>query len=156
MDLDDENNDPPWKELKGQGTLDLSKLCILGKKEKDEQWKIFQAKVDHIIMRLICVRGLVPHIIDSPEWKEFVVLLNGLYHPTSADMFANKYIPTEAVFVWEKQIDILHNVKNLTLTFNGNMTRKPHSIYTVHATTPDCVTYFLGGHEGSSEHYTQE
>ena len=36
MDSDDENNDPSQKKLKGQGTLDLSKLHILGKKEKDK------------------------------------------------------------------------------------------------------------------------
>ena len=155
-DLDDEKDEHPQKKLKGQGTLDLGQLRASGKKKKEEQRKLFQAKVDHAIMRLICVRGLVPHIIDSPEWKELMELLNGLYHPTSGDIFADKYIPREAVFVREKQISILRDVQNLTLTFDGNSTRKPHSIYTVHATTPKRVTYFLDGHEGSSERHTQE
>jgi hypothetical protein len=128
----------------------------LGKKEKEEQRKLFQAKVDHVIMRLICVRGLIPHIIDSPEWKELMGLLNGLYHPTPSDAFSDKHIPSEAVFVREKQIKILRGINNLTLTFDGNTTRKPHSIYTVHATTPSRVTYFLDAHEGSSERHTQE
>jgi hypothetical protein len=42
--------------------------------------------------------------------------------------------PSEAIFVREKQIEILRGIDNLTLTFDGNTTRKPHSIYTVHAT----------------------
>lgn len=149
-------NEPPKKKVKGQGTLDLGMYRACGKKDKDEQQKLFQAKVDHVIMRLICVRGLIPHIIDSPEWKELMGLLNGVYHPTPSDAFSDKHIPSEAVFVREKQIEILRKIDNLTLTFDGNTTRKPHSIYTVHATTPTRVTYFLGAHEGSSERHTQE
>jgi hypothetical protein len=44
--------------------------------------KKFQNSVDHIIMRLICVRGLVPNLIDSPEWKELMNKLNGIYKPS--------------------------------------------------------------------------
>jgi len=64
-----------------------------------------------------------------------MLILNGTYQPMSADTFANKHIPWEAVFVPQKQIKILHTINNLTLTFDGNMTQKPHSIYTAHATT---------------------
>jgi hypothetical protein len=83
-------------------------------------------------------------------------LLNGIYHPTPSDTFTKRHIPFEAVFVREKQIKILHEIGNLTLTFDGNTTRKPHSVYTVHATTPSRVTYFLDAHEGSTERHTQE
>jgi hypothetical protein len=82
--------------------------------------------------------------------------LTGCDNPTPSDTFADRYIPNEAVFVREKQIKILREIDNLTLTFDGNTTRKPHSIYTVHATTPSRLTYFLDGHEGSSERHTQE
>lgn len=155
---DAQANGPPPKKLKRQGTLDseLGVYRAMGKKEKEEHRKLFQAKVDHVIMRLICVRGLIPHIVDSSEWKELMGLLNGIYHPTPSDAFSDKHIPSEAVFVREKQIKILQGINNLTLTFDGNTTRKPHSIYTVHATTPSRVTYFLDGHEGSSERHTQE
>ena|SRR5882757_7774290 len=83
-------------------------------------------------------------------------LLNGAYRPTSADVFAKKHIPREAVHICQKQIDILHTTDNLTLTFDGTTTRKPHSIYTAHATTPSRDTYFLGAHEGSDERHTTE
>jgi hypothetical protein len=75
---------------------------MAGKKQKVEAQKAYQAKVDHIIMRLICVRGLVPHILDSPEWKELMRTLNGQYHPTSSDLFEQKFIPQEAIYVREK------------------------------------------------------
>ena len=70
-------------------------------------------------------------------------LLNGAYRPTSADTFAAKHIPHEAVYVQQKQTEILRNIDNLTLTFDGNTTRKLQSIYTAHATTPSRKTYFL-------------
>ena len=83
-------------------------------------------------------------------------LLNGAYRPTSADTFAAKHIPREAVYVRQKQTEILCNIDNLTLTFDGNTTRKLQSIYTAHATTPSRKTYFLVAHQGSDErHPTQ-
>jgi hypothetical protein len=47
-------------------------------------------------------------------------------------------------------------INNLTLTFDGNTTRKPHSVYTVHATTPSRETYFLDAHEASDERHTTQ
>jgi len=71
----------------------------MGQKSKEEQLMAYQNKVDHIIMRLICVRGLVPHIIDSGKWKELMNLLNGMYKPTSGNTFTTRHIPHEAVYV---------------------------------------------------------
>jgi len=145
---------PPAKKLKGQATLDVSQLQGAGKKKKEESRKAFQLKVDHIVMRLICVRGLVPNIIDSPEWKELMETLNPNYHPTSSSTFAHDLIPKEAAYVRSQQIEHLKLQKNLTLTFDGTTIRKPQSLYTVHATTPLREIYFLDGHEGSDAHHT--
>ena len=148
---------PPLKKLKSQTSLNVDQLRDVGKKKKDEQLSLYKARVDHVIMRLICVRGLVPSVINSPEWRELMGLLsNNLYHPTSADTFADKHIPREAMYVREKQIERLRTINNLTLTFDGNTTRKPQSIYTVHATTPSRESYFLNAHEGSDERHTTE
>ncbi|KAG0700235.1 ribonuclease H-like domain-containing protein, partial [Suillus ampliporus] len=144
------------KQQKVQSGLDIGTLRETGKKAKEEQHKLYQSKVDHIIMRLICVRGLVPNVIDSLEWKELMNVLNPIYHPTSGDIFADKHIPREAVYVRTQQINTLRSINNLTLTFDGNTTHKPHSIYTVHATTPLCETYFLDAHEGSDERHTAD
>jgi hypothetical protein len=104
------------KQQKVQSSLNIENLQETGKKVKEEQWKLFQSKVDHIIMHLICVWGLIPNLIDSPEWKELMGVLNSIYHPMSADIFADKHIPHEAVYIHKQQIDNLHSINNLKLT----------------------------------------
>ena len=157
-----ESSEPPAKDSKArgllttQGTLTLTTLKAEGSKNKANSHKIFQQEVDHIIMRLICVRGLVPNLIDSPEWKELMQKLSGIYKPTSGDTFRDSYIPKEAAFVRNSQIDLLKKEENLTLTFDGTTIRKQESFYTAHATTPARDTYFLDGHEGTGEHHNAE
>ena len=138
------------------GELRRAPLVEAGKKTKVERDKRFQAEVDHIIMRLVCVRGLVPNVLDSPEWKELMAKLNGSYKPTSADDFRGRIIPREAAFVREKQIRLLKNEDNLTLTFDGTTIRKQESFYSAHATTALRKSYFLDAHEGSGEHHNTD
>ena len=73
-----------------QKTLDLVPLRVADKKAKAEELKKFQNSVNHIIMWLICVHGLVPNIIDELEWKELMNKLSGAYKPTSSDSFHKK------------------------------------------------------------------
>ena len=112
-------------------------------------------KANHIILRLICCRGLVPNVLDSPEWEELMTLLSSKYVMTAASKFTEEYIPAEASFVREEQLKELRKCENLTISFDGGDTRRD-SIYFVHATTPDRRTYFLEGHIGSTEHHTTE
>jgi hypothetical protein len=149
-------SEPSSKKLKSQSTLDVDRLRDVGKKARDEQVQHYQARVDHVIMRLICVRGLVPNVTDSSEWKELMGLLNDVYHPTSADTFADKHIPREAVFVRQQQIEKLRTINNLSLSFDGTGTRRQDSLYTVHATTPSRESYFLDAYQGSDERHTTE
>jgi hypothetical protein len=65
--------------ITSNGTLNLAPLRAAGAKAKVEANKTFQSEVDHIIMQLICVRGLVPNILNSPEWKELTHKLNSIY-----------------------------------------------------------------------------
>jgi len=116
--------------------------------------KQLQTKLDHCIMKLICVAGLVPRILDSSEWKEFMATANPKYHPTPSDKFEEEIIPNKAAFVRKQVMEILQKQENLTLTFDGNSTRKPQSVYTVHITTKDHDSYFVDGYEGSDEHHT--
>ena len=146
----------PIKVTKTNGTLDVTQIREAGRKRKEDEQKSFQAKVDHIIMRLICVRGMVPTVVGSDEWKELMHVLNPRYRPSSVDMFVEKYIPQEAAFVRQKQVEKLQEENNLTLTFDGTSIRKPQSFYTVHATTPSHKSYLLDGHEGSDEHHTTQ
>lgn len=113
-------------------------------------------KVNFHIVKLICVRGLIPTILDTDEWKKFVEDLNPRYEPTSSTTFVEKYIPSEAAQVRVLQLAVLKTLDNLTLTFDGGSTRKPQSVYTVHITTPDRRVFFVEGDEASREHHTAE
>ena len=134
-----------------QDKLDVSAFRAAGKKLKAEERERMQKKIDHAIVRLICVRNPIPHIIDSPEWKEMMTLLDPNYHPTSSDSFVEKYISQEAVYVRERQLERLKEEENLTLTFDGTTIRKPKSFYTAHATTTVRDSYLLDAHEGTGE-----
>ena len=43
--------------------------------------QLYQDHVDLMIMKLICVCGVIPKVIDSPEWKALMNLLNSVYNP---------------------------------------------------------------------------
>ena len=142
--------------ITSQGTLNLTAFRAEGSKSKASSHKNFQQEVDHIIMRLICVQGLVPNLVDSPEWKELMQKLNGIYKHTSDDTFCDGYIPKEAAFVRNSQINLLKKEENLTLTFDGTTIRRQESFYTAHATTPARETYFLNGHQGMGKHHNAD
>jgi len=139
-----------------EGTFNMATLRAEGAKVKAQSHKKFHEEIDHIIMQLICVQGLVPNVIDSPEWKELMMKLNGIYKPTSGDVFRDQHIPKEAAFIRNRQIEILKKEENLTLTFDGTTIRKQESFYTAHATMPTRDTYFLDGHEGTGERHNTD
>lgn len=107
-------------------------------------------------MKLICVRNVVPTVIDSKEWKDVWSEGNPKYRPTSSSTFINSHIPSEAAQVRILQVQHLKKLCNLTLTFDGNTTHLPQSVYTMHVTTPDCRVYFMDGNEASKERHTAE
>lgn len=98
----------PASERSHQGQLNVMQLKKAGKKEKKRMQQLYQDHVDLVIMKLICVCGVIPKVIDSPEWKALMNLLNPVYKPTSTDTFHDKYIPHEAVHVFQKQVEVLH------------------------------------------------
>ncbi|KAK0207382.1 hypothetical protein IW262DRAFT_1302855 [Armillaria fumosa] len=118
--------------------------------------KQFQLKIDFCVMKLICVCGLVPNLLDTDEWKEFMAVTNLRYKWTPSDRFERKYILQESWQVHDKVKEILKQEQNLMLTFDENSTWKPQSVYTMHITTKDFMSYFYGGYEGSDEHHMAE
>ncbi|KAI0634079.1 ribonuclease H-like domain-containing protein [Trametes polyzona] len=113
-------------------------------------------RADFCILKLMCVRNLLPTIVDTHEWKVFVHELNPRYEPTSSTTFVDKHIPSEAAQVRLLQLEVLKGYHNLTLTYDGGSIRKPQSVYTVHITTPDRRVFFVEGDEASREHHTAE
>lgn len=133
------------------GTLD-SYVAVGNRMKRKEEKAAMQAQADHAIMRLICVRGLVPNILDTPEWKELMKALNPAYGPTPSHKFTQDLIPKEASFVRAKQLEELRAQNNITITFDGTNTRRD-SMYLVHATTEERKHVFLKGHLGSGVHH---
>lgn len=116
--------------------------------------KKLKATLDHHILKLICVNGLVPHILDTDEWRDFMAAANPRYSVTRSDKFLSEHIPNEAALVRQLVDEKLKAEYNLTLTFDGNSTRQSDSIYSSHMTTADRVSYFMEGFVGSDEHHT--
>jgi hypothetical protein len=118
--------------------------------------KVMQDKIDHCIMKLICVNGLVPNILDSENWAELMSLLNHRYKVTCAKEFTTKIIPNKAALVQKLTLARLQKEQNLMLTFDGNSTCRLDSVYFMHVTTKDQDSYFINGYKGSDEWHTAE
>ncbi|KAJ3753918.1 ribonuclease H-like domain-containing protein [Lentinula raphanica] len=115
-----------------------------------------QLRVDHLIIRLICARGLVPEILDSPEWQELLKTMNPKIKVKSSKVFRDELIPKEAIFVRQEQHKALSEISNLTCSFDGTNIRRKDTFYTVHAITPSREAYLLDGAQGASENHTAE
>ncbi|CDO73916.1 hypothetical protein BN946_scf185016.g73 [Trametes cinnabarina] len=115
-----------------------------------------KAKLDFFIMKLICVRGLVPNVINSREWKDFVNAANPRYNATSSTTFAKVYIPAEAAKIRILQLQFLRQQTHLTLTYDGATMQKPQSVYTIHITTQNRRVFFMDGAEMSRDAHTAE
>jgi hypothetical protein len=116
-----------------------------GQKRAAEEKRVQQLLIDKDIMLFLCVHGITPSVVDSPFWKKIVRRIPA-YSPTPATTFKDSYIPQEANWVRDQQIQLLKRTRNLTHTLDGTTIRKPHSFYTTHATTPQREVFFLGGH----------
>lgn len=117
----------------------------------------YQDTVNLAIVKLFAVNGIPPSILDSPQWKNFVeVATNSKFNPPSSTMVTEKLIPAEAALVRKLQSDFLKTCVNLTITFDGGSTRKPHSVYTIHITTAERETFFMEGCDATDEHHTAE
>src|SRR6266511_3379394 len=104
--------------MTSNGKLNWDLLVASGMKVKEESRKRFNLEVNHTLVQLICVCGLVPNILDSLQWENFVTKLGGgQYKHTRSDEFHNKFISQEAVYVCDLQLKLLKSEENLTLTF---------------------------------------
>ncbi|ETW87535.1 hypothetical protein HETIRDRAFT_413849 [Heterobasidion irregulare TC 32-1] len=92
-------------------------------KKQSEIKADLQCQVNHCIMCLICMHGLVPNVIDSSEWKKLLTTLNPSIHPISSSTFVNKHIPKEAMLVHSLQEDHIKNSTYTTISFDRTNTR---------------------------------
>lgn len=112
--------------------------------------------MNHAVLKVICVCGLPPTIVDYPEWKDMLRVANPKYNPPSSKTFVDSLIPCEYAFVKRKQGKHLQECENLTISFDGGTTAGLQSIYTVHVITPDRRAFLVEGSEASRESHTAQ
>ncbi|TBU55402.1 ribonuclease H-like domain-containing protein [Dichomitus squalens] len=130
-------------------TISHNSTVALGREE-------LRQRIDFRIMKLVCIRNIVPSVVDSKEWKDMWRDGNAKYQPTSSSTFINSHIPAEAAQIRTLQVELLKKLINLTLTYDGGTINRPQSVYTIHITTPDRRVYFIDGDECSKERHTAE
>ena len=81
---------------------------------------------------------------------------NPKYDPISRTLLEGTYIPQTAELVRQRQLALLRNEINLTITFDGGSNRRHQSFYTVHVTTADRRTYLIEAYAGSGVSHTAE
>ena len=113
-------------------------------------------QLDLDVLKLVCVGGLPPSKVDSKEWKTMWKHGNPDYEPASAAVLTESQIPNEAARIETLQLEHLRTCENLTLTFDGNTTKLPQSVYTAHVITPDRRVFLVEGDESSTESHTGE
>ncbi|KAG2112346.1 uncharacterized protein F5147DRAFT_744584 [Suillus discolor] len=124
----------------------LKKACL------DQQTN----QLDADIVELFCVGGIPPSKVDLPQWKIMWWHTVPSYEPASASKLEEYLIPAEAGFVRTKQLEHLWSCNNLSMTLDGQTTRLPESVYTVHIITPICHIFLFEGNEASDESHTAE
>lgn len=108
----------------------------------------FNNKVNFAILKLICVRGIPPTIVDSIEWKALLSTAAPSYQHSGSKTFVDSLIPREYAYIKDKQLEHLKKCANLTISFDGGTTAGLQSVYTVHVITPQRRVFFGGRERG--------
>lgn len=123
---------------------------------KKARLEALTAQLHADVVQLFCVGGLPPSKVDLPEWKSMWLHAVPSYVPVSASKLEEYQIPAEAALVRTKQLKHLRTCINLSITFDGQTTRLPESVYMIHVITPDCRVYFFEGNEASEVSHTAD
>ncbi|KAF8474573.1 hypothetical protein JB92DRAFT_2838238 [Gautieria morchelliformis] len=122
----------------------------LEKMSKAEAKKVRGLKINQAVLNLICGTRIPPTIVDTDEWKNVISAIDKTATTYGSTSFVDMYIPGEAAWSTEEDIQVLSKVKNLTISYDGSTTKAVESIYTIHVTTP-ChqQAYLIEGNEAS-------
>ncbi|KAG0693764.1 hypothetical protein DFH29DRAFT_1038015 [Suillus ampliporus] len=140
----------PWH----HGDSKIPAICCPTHKKARLEALTVQLHAD--VVQLFCVGGLPPSKVDLPEWKSMWLHAVPSYVPVSASKLEEYQIPAEAALVHMKQLEHLCTCINLSITFDGQMTHLPESIYTIHVITPNHHVYFFEGNEASEVSHTAD
>jgi hypothetical protein len=136
--------------IQTDGKKNISLFTLFNKQQIKNQKPL----LDNDIVILFCSAGLSLHLADSLEWKWLLKHAVPNYDPPSVTTLADTHIPSEAAHISVIVNEKLKKLNNLSISFDGNTTHKPQSIYTIHIATPNCQVYLIKGHEASKETHT--
>src|SRR6267154_618791 len=105
----------------------------------------------HCDLEYIVCCGVPPTIVDSPEWKELISVLNSNYQSPSSTKLTGNLIINEAAKISEGIKEYLGKVRHLMITFDGGKIRRPNSLYTIHITVPGGRTFLYGARRWGSQ-----
>lgn len=151
----DAPNVSPANSLSGLSTASIKQRSVLeiarqaGRDKKYDQ-------LDHDAMSFFVVNGIPPTNADSPEWKEMWQHAVPGYKPVSSTTLTNIHIPREASYVRSQVLAYLRTQDGLTLSFDGNTTRRVDSVYTAHVSTQERRVFLWDGNSTSAESHTAE
>jgi len=146
------SDEEPGPTTKLKPSLQPSVLGLAKKAKRDQ----VTLQLDLDVLRWICVSGTPPYRVDLPEWKTMWLHANPNYTPASSSRLVDYHLPRECAHIRMVQIEELKKCTNLSLTFDGNTTRLPQSIYTIHVITADRHVYLFEGHGASDQSHTAD
>lgn len=111
---------------------------------------------DHALMLFLICNGIPPRNADSKFLAKFTTTLNPRYSPPCSTTIRDYLVPSEASIIQIETLAILRQYRNLTLSFDGGKTRRPHGIYTINVTTPDCRSFLMDLADVSGVSHTAE
>ncbi|KAK7687035.1 hypothetical protein QCA50_009535 [Cerrena zonata] len=112
-----------------------------------------QTDLDQLTLEFICVNGIPPRVLDSQQWKKLWGRGNPDYKLCSSTTFSQRVVH-KAAWIKTQVIAELQRHENLTITFDGGTTRAMESVYTIHITTPDRVSFLFEGNQSSDVSHT--
>jgi len=122
-----------------------------GQKEK-------QDKLNHAILRLVCMASLLLTILDYSEWTEIISIMNPSLHSVCSTTLSGAQIPLKASFILKCSYEKLRSSTNLTISYDGGTTQSLESIYSIHVVIPGspCEAHLVKGNEASGVSHTGE
>ncbi|KAI0739259.1 ribonuclease H-like domain-containing protein [Daedaleopsis nitida] len=125
-------------------------------KAKAKGRQLQAAKIDVAIVNLVCVGSIPPRVLDLSEWKDAWSAANCAYEPASCSHPEDVQIPAESAFVRDKQVMLLKEQDNLTITFNGGSLKSAQSNTTIHVITKDYYVFFFKGVNSTGFSHTSQ
>lgn len=107
------------------------------------------AEINKALMSWMTCLGLPPTILSSPYSKHFFGILGPHWKVPSSTTYATNMLPSEASYVRSAVLEHIRQFDILTVSFDGWMSRRKESIYTVTVTEPTGRSHLFDYHAES-------